>query len=249
MHALHLGFGVGSLVVPQIADPFLAVLKEYQSANNDSVTKSAESNMAWAPIFGGTSFIQNVTTQRVSIANSVYSLHSNVTQTSILSDIAFYDVQNYTAYMFTTDVPTTVTANNSTNKIFLKETTVQWAYAIVAIVAFAVSIPFFCFQLCGKSFRDTKMQEDKTKDPKLNDPTLVSIIGSKNMCRWQPFIRTSGCFLFCSCFVFKHSEGNIYAENLSAATQLTHTTWTATKRHGWILASGSAIQWDAFWDS
>ena len=177
MHALHLGFGVGSLVVPQIADPFLAVLNdnEHQSANNDSITKRAESNMALAPSFVGSSYIQNVTTQRVSIANSVYYLHSNVTQTSILSDIAYSDV----SYMFTTDVPTTVTANNSTNKIFLKETTVQWAYIIVAIVAFCVSMPFFCFQLCGKSFRDTKIQADKTKDPKLKDPTLVSMIDPK----------------------------------------------------------------------
>ena len=151
MLAVNLGFSVGSLVVPQIADPFLAVLKEHQSANNDSVTNSVESNTAPTLIMTRSSLMQNTST------------------TLAISDHT---------------------------SLFIKETRIQWAYMIVAIVAFAVSMPFFCFQICGKSYRNIEVEKTQTER---KDSSLVSMIDPKTCANGN---RIYGLQIFLLLFLF-----------------------------------------------
>ena len=197
MLAVNLGFSVGSLVVPQIADPFLAVLNEHQSASNDSITESMGSDMASILTITGSSLMQNV--------SSFSSLHStsftnSVTREAILSGKILSNIQNYTFEksneIFTKGYVSTNLTVNDPAGLFIQETRVQWAYMIVAIVAFVVSMPFFCFQICGKSYRNIEIEKTKNGT---KDSSLVSMIDPKTCANGN---RIYGLQIFLLLFLF-----------------------------------------------
>lgn len=100
---LHFGFGIGSFIVPQIANPFLAIPKPTAAAN----------------------FTSNMTT-----------LHP----------------------LSTTAAPVTE---------YIRESRIEWAYLIVALITMSLSLVFYFYQFCGKWMRNSqvgKTQKDKDKD-------------------------------------------------------------------------------------
>ncbi|XP_062596509.1 sodium-dependent glucose transporter 1B-like isoform X2 [Saccostrea cucullata] len=112
LFVLHLGFGIGSFIVPQIANPFLAVPRT-STAQNSS----------------------NVSTVLLS------------TQTYI---------------------------NDSLLKEYLKESRIEWAYLIVAIITIGLSVVFYYYQFCGQWSRNTKVIYSKMNS--FTPPTIRDII-------------------------------------------------------------------------
>ena len=109
MFLLHFGFGVGSFIVPQIANPFLAIPKP---------TPAAE--------------LSNITT---------------------LDPIS------------TTAAPVTE---------YLRESRIEWAYLIVALITMGVSIVFYYYQFCGKWSRNTGVRKSKKESD--DEKAILKII-------------------------------------------------------------------------
>lgn len=113
LHLLHFGFGMGSVLAPQIANPFLAVL---------------------APS------IENIT----SIVMPNVSLVPNVSATSIQKTSPFPRPN--------------VTSKNTTVE-YIKESKIETAYLIVAIVIASVSIVYYFYQFCSRHIMLTPKKE------------------------------------------------------------------------------------------
>ncbi|KAK3107804.1 hypothetical protein FSP39_022612 [Pinctada imbricata] len=173
MHALHLGFGVGSLIVPQIAEPFLAITSPPSTFN---VTESANS-------FTGITAVGNI----FHVNSSTFALSH--TESFVMSN----DNQTVSNYLHVTEAnvvfnssPTSLT--HSIPVLIERSTRIKWAFLIVALIAILISFMFFYFQFFGTSFRNSDEQENslsgEKKEPEHSilqkiDPKTCTSTGSR----------------------------------------------------------------------
>ncbi|XP_052076819.1 sodium-dependent glucose transporter 1B-like [Mytilus californianus] len=104
LHLLHFGFGMGSVLAPQIANPFLAVL----APSSKNVTSTVMPNE---------SFVQQV---------------------------LVIPMQNTSHFHLTNST------NKNTRVEYLKESKIETAYFIVAIIIASVSIVYYIYQFCSR---------------------------------------------------------------------------------------------------
>ena len=118
MHLLHTGFGIGSFIVPLIANPFLAVVqRSVHNGTNDSLTIST-------------------------CLTKDYNHYINDTLAS----------------------GTTTSSVGTTEIIFLEESRIEYAYAIVAVITICVSMSFFLYQCRGAMDVNTSGMQEEAKE-------------------------------------------------------------------------------------
>lgn len=118
LHLLHFGFGMGSVLAPQIANPFLAVL----APSIENITSTVMPNVSLVP---------------------------NILVTSIQKTSPF---------------PRPYVTSKNTTVEYIKESKIETAYLIVAIVIASVSIVYYFYQFCSRHVMLTSEKEIDTTE-------------------------------------------------------------------------------------
>lgn len=202
LHILHGGFGIGSFIIPLIANPFLAVpLRSVQRGNASNFTMET--------------------------TESSFSFESTTSALSLFPNVS------YGSFDMDKD-------NEGDKVLYLRESRIEFAYLISAIVTLALSVVFYGYQVKGYKFGRTDSGHHASQSKKSTFFKRCKQMVNPATCTNGKFLYGAEIFIVLFIYYFNITGGERILGKFIRAYSI--------EQLGFSVADGSYIN-TAFWIS